>query len=434
MSEPSNEVDYEAGLRLVPRLVTKGRLQDAVRWADHLCRHRPDDPRAHNQAGLVRQNRLVPEEAAIHFRRALLLLPDAGEVWANLGNASRQAENSDGALRCFRRAAACLPNVSSIRLGIGLELLAAGDYANGLVEYEHRSDRLKTLRKYAALGVHAWDREDPRARRLLVVTEQGAGDVVQFLRFIQPMAARGAEITVACPDPLERLVRSVSGVAATAPQWRRDAPVGFDGVEALLSLPLCLGIDPRSFVAPARYITPPVPRWRVPEEGQLRVGLCWTGNLHNPHNEVRRIPFENLGPILEVPSVRFYGLQIWAGKHAAGVESGLVDLTPHVEDFADTAAMVDQMDLIITVDTSIAHIAGALGKPVWTLLARVPDWRWGRSGEATPWYPSMRLFRQTRSGEWSGVVERVVEALRGVAADHAGGLPKGRFASSVSTG
>lgn len=434
MSEPSNEVDYEAGLRMVPRLVTKGRLRDAARWADHLCRHRPDDPRAHNQAGLVRQSRRAPQEAATYFRRALVLVPDAGEVWANLGNASRQVEDSEAALRCFRRAATCLPEVSPIRLGIGLELLAAGDYANGLVEYEHRPDRLKTVRNYAALGVRAWDREDPRGRRLLVVTEQGAGDVVQFLRFIQPMAARGAEITVACPEPLERLVRSVSGVTATAQQWRYDPPVGFDGVEALLSLPLCLGIDPRSFAAPARYIAPPPPRWRVPEEGELRVGLCWTGNLRNPHNEVRQIPYETLGPLLGIPGARFYGLQIWADKRGARVGSDLVDLAPHIDDFADTAAMVDQMDLVITVDTSIAHIAGALGKPVWTMLARVPDWRWGRSGEATPWYPSMRLFRQTRSGEWSDVVERVADALREAAADHAGGHPKGRFASSVPTG
>jgi hypothetical protein len=149
---------------------------------------------------------------------------------------------------------------------------------------------------------------------------------------------------------------------------------------------------------------------------------------------MRRIPFAELARVLDVPGVAFYGLQVLIGRREIEGETRLIDLAPHIEDFGDTVAMVDQMDLVITVDTSIAHISGALGKPVWTLLARVADWRWGCVGETTPWYPTMRLFRQERQGDWAGVIDRVLAGLRQATEATGGSAVRRPFASPDPTG
>lgn len=434
VSAARKEIDYEDGLRLVRQLVAAGRFAVAVRWTDHLCRQRPKDPRAHNQAGLVRQRQGEPQEAAPHFRRAALLQPEAGEIWANLGRSLRLSAAIEPAFRCRRRAVLCQPEMPEMRLAYGFDLLTVGEYRAGFAEYEHRPDRNTGLARYEAAGLSAWDGRIRPNGRLIVVTEQGAGDVVQFLRFVEPLAKQGMRVTVACPRPLERVVRSAPGVEATAPLWPSGPLQGYDGVEMLLSLPNRLGIDLASLPAPARYISPPEGGYRVEPDGRLRVGVCWTGSTFTPLNPMRRIPFAELARVLDVPGLSFYGLQVLIGRRETYGEDRLVDLAPHIEDFSDTAAMVDQMDLVITVDTSIAHIAGALGKPVWTLLARVADWRWGRDGETTPWYPSMRLFRQDRQGDWAGVVDRVVSALRQRVEAPVGLAERRPFASPDPTG
>lgn len=432
MSAARKEIDYEDGLRLVQRLLDQRRLSAAVRWADHLRRHRPDDPRAHNQAGLVRHRQGLSAEAVLHFRRAVLLSPETGELLANLGLALRQAAKFEPALTCRRRAAICQPDQPGVRLALGLGLLAAGHYRAGFAHYEYRPDRAVGLARYAAAGLSAWDGRIRPGGRLMVVTEQGAGDVVQFLRFVQPIAARGMAVTVACPPPLQRLAGSAPGVAAVAPLWPEGRLDGFDGVEMLLSLPARLGIDRESLPAPARYLTPPPAALARLDEGPMRVGLCWTGSTFTPLNAMRRLPFAELARVLDIPGIAFHGLQVTIGLQESAGEHRLIDLAPHIEDFADTAAMVDRMDLVITVDTSIAHIAGALGTPVWTLLARVADWRWGHDGQTTPWYPSMRLFRQARPGDWGPVVDQVSMELRRLVAD--GSAPSQPFASPNPSG
>lgn len=417
MNAELKEVTYEDGLRLVQVLVGDGQLPKALKWVNRLCRHRPDDSRAHNQAGLVRQRQGRPVAAVDHFRRAAVLQPDAGELWVNLGNALRHVAAFDKALRCRRRGVLCRPDAPDMRLAFGLGLLAAGDYRRGFAEYEYRENRAWALAGWIAAGVATWDGGRRGGSRLLLVTEQGAGDVVQFLRFVQPLAAEGMVVTVACPRELQRLVGSAPGVAAVRDPEPAADFAHFDCVETLLSLPARLGTELDTVPRPRRYIEPPQAPFQVPVGRSLRVGLCWTGSTVTPLNALRRIPFTELSRILDIPGVGFYGLQVAVGQHAIAGETRLLDLSPHIDDFADTAAMVDQMDLVITVDTSVAHIAGALGKPVWTLLARVADWRWGHDGEVSAWYPSMRLFRQPRTGDWGSVVEVVAAELRRLAAE-----------------
>lgn len=434
MSAARREIDYEHGLRLVRRLIDQDRLGLAARWADQLWQHRPDDPRAHNQAGLVRQQQDRPEAAITHFRRALLLRPGAGELWANLGRSLRHATAFDRALQCRRFAVVCQPDAPDMRLGLAFDQLAAGDYRAGFAGYEHRPDRQRGLARYAAGGLAAWDGRIRPGGKLLVATEQGAGDVVQFLRFVAPLAEQGMAVTVACPASLERVVRSAPGVSATVALPSPELPADLDAVEMLLSLPARLGIDRETLPARVPYIRAPGTAHRLPGGSSLRVGLCWTGSTFTPLNKMRRIPFAELGRVLDIPGIAFHSLQVLIGKRETEGEDRLIDLDPLIEDFGDTAAMIDQMDLVITVDTSVAHLAGALGKPVWTLLARVADWRWAHDGDTTPWYPTMRLYRQTRAGDWAGVVDRVWDDLKRLAEDPEPLLARRPFASADPSG
>lgn len=411
MSSASKMVDYETGLSLLPKLLAGGQLQVAAQWADRLCSHRPDDARAHTQAGLVRHRQGHYLEAKPCLQRAAVLRPATAEIWGNLGNNARRSADFPGGLRHHRRAALCDPEVPGIRYALGVSLLSVGDVAAGFREFEHRHSRSERLAELASSGVPVWDRRLEPGLRLLVATEQGAGDAVQFLRFVRPLAERGLVVTVACPATMERLVRGVPGVAATTSHRPVDRGADFDGLELLMSLPAALGIGSAGIVAADRYIEPPGAPWTVPASDLLRVGLCWNGSPVHPRNEPRRIPFDVLRAVLSVPGVAFYSLQVGAGRAAARGHPGISDLTSHINDFADTAAMVDQMDLVITIDTSIAHIAGALGKPTWVMLPRVADWRWGENSSDTPWYRSARLFRQSQAGGWDDVVGRVVEAL-----------------------
>lgn len=425
MTPAPKEVDYEAGLRLVSKLVNKGRYEIAARWADHLCRHRPADPRAHNQAAMARQRHFGPHAAARSFQRAAVLCPEAAEIWTNFGNSLRRAGEPERALYQHHRAAACRPDDPEVRAARSLCLLTLGDYRRGFAEYEHRGERDRALRPFREAGIPDWDRRSLVGRRLLIVTEQGAGDAIQFLRFVQPLAAGGATVIVACTKQLRRLVATVPGVSAVVPRSPPPAEC-FDGVELLMSLPAALKTDFDTLPAPERYLSPPRPI-TLPESagGRLRVGLCWTGSPAHPLNEPRRIPFGELAALLAVPEVDFHSLQVGFGSSAAAGEPRIRNLAAGIDDFADTAAAIAAMDLVITIDTSVAHIAGALGKPVWTLLSRVPDWRWGVAGESTAWYPAMRLFRQSCAGRWADVVERVAAELT-AAARSVGDTDRGR--------
>jgi hypothetical protein len=251
----------------------------------------------------------------------------------------------------------------------------------------------------------------------LLHAEQGVGDAIQFLRYV-PMAverARAARVILECPSSLTRLIAQSGewGAEIIARQsWDGAGLPAFGLHLPLLSLPFALGVyEPLRMPQPylraspeARYAC----RSLLAADG-FRVGLVWAGNPRHQEDRRRSMAFEQLLPLLRVPNVHFYSLQIEPRSPADAVVS---DLAPHLTDFAETAAMVSELDLVICVDTAVAHLAGALGRPVWTLLPFVPDWRWGLEREDATWYPTMRLFRQRKAGDWEDVIRRVSEALR----------------------
>ncbi len=288
--------------------------------------------------------------------------------------------------------------------------LARGDFAKGWAGFERRPAQEHLRASRAALMERQWDGGELAGRRLFLWSEQGFGDAIQFLRFVAPLQARGADIVFDChPELLRLLRRSLPGVEVV-PRGGRVA--GFEVAAALLGLPFLQGLT-RLDEIPAQvpYLKPPgdqVAFWRRRLEplSRPRIGLVWAGRPSHPDEHLRSLAPGALAPLLDLPA-SFVSLQLGASK----VDDRLFDPTPEISDFADSAAIISQLDLVVSVDTAVAHLAGALGQPVWVLLPMVADWRWLRERETSPWYPTMRLFRQPALHDWPGAITALHDEL-----------------------
>lgn len=348
-------------------------------------------------------------DAAADYRRLLSAEPGHLKGWINLGMAERRLGDPAAAEAAYRRALALDPGSAEARWNLSHVLLGEGRWAEGFAEFEVRL-RLPAMRP-PAWPQPQWLGESLAGKRIALVAEQGAGDAIQFLRYAPRVARLAAATVVVCHPALVPLAASVPGVASAHPFEGPLPP--FDLFAPLLSLPHRLGVpDPRE--------SWPGPYLRAPETAPLelhaagsRVGLVWSGNPAFALNHERACPLAALAPLVETPGLACFSLQVGAAADEIArmpFANRLTDLAPHLGDYAATAAVVRQLDLVVSVCTSVAHVAGALGKPVFLMLADPADWRWGRFGAVTPWYPSMRLFRQERPGDWSGVVARVAAA------------------------
>jgi hypothetical protein len=252
-------------------------------------------------------------------------------------------------------------------------------------------------------------------------SEQGHGDTIMAARFVRPVIARGARVILDAPPPLQSLLAQIDGVTLTGPE---DQVPAFDLYCPLMSLPRALDVTLENLEAEGSYLRAPsahLEKWRrrLPHSGGLKVGINWAGNPTFQHDETRSVGLQRMLPLLAQPGVQFFSLQ--KDLHEGDGEilrsrPGIARLGEEIETFADTAAIISLMDLVISSDTSVVHLAGALGKPVWILLQRVPDWRWLLDREDSPWYASARLFRQTELGDWSGVIDQVSAELNVAAA------------------
>ena len=283
----------------------------------------------------------------------------------------------------------------------------------------------------AGLPGQPWQGEDPRGKTILVYHEQGLGDSIQFARYARLIATRGGRAVAVVGRPLARLFRGVPGLQHVGVAG--EAVPAFDFHASFLSLPLLLGAGPEVLGTAAPYLRLPsaMAEGAIAPDGEgLRVGLVWSGNPAHANDRYRSIPFSALAPILAVPGVSFYSLQL--GPRAVdlwqdGAPAPVVDLAPQLQDLTDTAAAMTWLDLVISVDTAAAHLAGALARPVWTLLPVGSDWRWLLGRDDSPWYPTMRLFRQTKVGDWSDPVRETAKALAALAAGSGGAsLPPGQ--------
>lgn len=402
-------IDYDRGLRMVPELISAGRLDDAKRWAKRVVQAQPMDPRAWNQLALVeaRQSRFAG--AATLSKIASIIEPGAADLMVNRGNVTRMLGRQEDALRLFRRAQTIRPDDPEIDVAVALQLLTLGDYRNGLELYERRWSRRTSLEGLAAHGVPAWDGDVGSVKRIVCVSEQGAGDAIQFVRYAETLNAAGVEVLVYCDEPLLRLLGSAKGVTRATKRFR---PGSVDAAEMIMSLPYRLGMPGNDGQGPGRYIEPPAHPYRIPRhDGRPRVGVCWAGNPNHRRDLQRSCPFADISALFEVGGIDFYSLQVGPGAEAAHGDPRIVALDDKISDFADTAGLIDQLDLVITIDSAVAHMAGAMDRPCWVLLHWMADWRWGQTGSTTVWYPSVRLQRRAMAEDWSSFMPSVAARL-----------------------
>jgi len=378
---------------------------------------RPGLAEAHLNLGvsLVAQDK-IPEATAA-FAQTIQLKPDYAEAHSNLGAALKDVGQLEPAAAALRRAIALDPQFANAHWNLGLIHLLMGYFQEGWKGYEWRLKLQENAPLVRRFSQPRWNGEELEGRTILLIAEQGFGDVIQFIRYAPLVARRGAKVLVWAQPPLRRLLQRVEGVEQVVCEG--DALPAFDLQCPLLSLPGIFGTTLANIPADGPYVHPDpasVARWTMRLaacDRRRRIGLVWAGGQNHKRDRIRSISPLLFSPLANVKDVRFFSLQ----KTDAG---GPVDLLPKVAmtdwsaelcDFAETAALIANLDLVITVDTAVAHLAGAMGKPVWVLLPFILDWRWMLDRGDSPWYPTMRLFRQRSRGDWSGVVERVATAL-----------------------
>ncbi|MBM3097327.1 glycosyltransferase family protein [Gluconobacter cerinus] len=361
-------------------------------------------------------------EAALGFAQsALKMQPDDGNALNNAGHILQCLNRSAEALQFYDAALQRSPDHPVIRFGRATALLKSGDFLLGWQEYESRWLSSRTVR--ADIDAPVWEGESLKGCTILVHHEQGYGDTLHFIRLMPILAQRGAEVVVQVPVPLVRLMQRVAGVSRVVSVL--DPADCFDYHCPMMSLPVRLGLT-AEFVGQFPYLsvseedmTTQGGKLSAQVQGSCQppdfiVGLVWSGDPR-PHDlratqtdRRRSMSLETLRPLFSVKGVRFVSFQMGAARHQVA-ETGLplVDGTENILDFADTAARLSAVDLLITVDTSMAHLAGGLGKPVWMLSRSDACWRWGDAGTQTAWYPDMRIFRQPVAGDWGSVVDDV---------------------------
>jgi tetratricopeptide (TPR) repeat protein len=378
---------------------------------------RPKFYEAHNNLGAVLLKAGDAAGAHASFERALALKPDEPEAHHNLSRALADLGRYDEALASCRRATAADPAHAQANFSEAVLLLVQGRLREGFEKYEWRW-KLGTLvpRNFP---VPLWNGEDLAGRTILLHGEQGYGDAIHGLRYVPLVAARGARVVLEVPPPLTRLAARLPGVAELVAGGQ--ALPRFDLVCPLLSLPRAFATTLETIPAEVPYLSAEpeaIAQWRQSLDGRgFKVGIAWAGSPLHRSDAQRSIDIETLEPLLRIDGVRWFSLQV--GEHAADLTrlapGRVTDLAPRLTDFAETAAAIANLDLVITVDTALAHLAGATARPAWVMLRRPPDWRWMLDRDDSPWYPTLRLFRQRERGDWDEVIRRMGAALAGVA-------------------
>lgn len=383
---------------------------EALTIYDQVLTASPHNVAAWNNRGttLLEMGRF--EEAAASFYRALELAPNLHDARIALATCCQALGRVEEALAACNTVLSAAPEHAEAHWNRGLLLLLKGNYPEGWQEYEWRWLKRNFTSSLRDFPQPLWRGEALAGRTILIHAEQGFGDTLQFCRYVPLVAARGVRIVFECHPPLLELMKSLAGDVRVI-SMGQPLP-DFDLHIPLMSLPLILGTTLDNIPAAAPYLAPPEVRslfWhgQIADGDFLKVGLCWAGKGYPDPR--RSCPVELLTLLANVGTVSWYSLQKgWERT----LPFPMTDLTTHLHDFADTAALISQLDLVITIDTSVAHLAGALGKPTWVMLTHAPDWRWLLDREDSPWYPSARLFRQDEPGAWEYVIRRVGHSLK----------------------
>lgn len=409
----------EAHVNLGDALRELGRLVEAEAALREAARLRPDMAQAHLSLALVLLDRDRLEAAEASCREALRLDARLNAAHQALGMICMQRGQNEEAVACYQRSLSLAPNDPAVHRNLAIALLRLGRYEQGWAEFEWRLQCPEAANRN--LSQPLWDGSPLAGQTILLHAEQGLGDTLQFVRYAPLVQRRGGRVLLACQRVLLPLLRRAAGIdelmalGDVAPPFHVQAP--------LLSLPRIFGTTLEAVPAPATYLEADaglVEQWgrELACVAGFKVGIAWQGSPYYRFDRHRSIPLEEFAPLAQVPGVRLIGLQKgFGGEQVAALDGRfeLVDLGPRLDEtsgpFLDTAAVVKNLDLIVTSDTALAHLAGALGAPVWLATPLAPDWRWLSEGDRSPWYPTMRLFRQRRRGDWRAVFHSMAAAL-----------------------
>lgn len=453
-----NPADADAAYKAGVLLKEQGRLDEALVYLDRGAQAQPDHAPIFATRGFVRAGLKRYEQAIGDYEQAIRLDPAHAQACSNLGNALRALGRPEEALSWYDRSLALKPDIGgatnralvlmelgrfreadeAYRFAMGIDprnpsllwnlalfQLLLGDFEAGWRGREARWEIPVFADAYPSIATPMWSGQEPVAGKTIAVFQtEGVGDVLHLVRYVPMLAAQGARIILVVDQELCPLLSRLSGVSHCLPRTKATTVPPFDLHIALDSLPFAFGTRPDS-IPPGKNYLPPldaqlVQAWenRLGRREKLRVGLVWSGNPIHGNDRNRSMPLRLLSALLDVDAL-FVSLQKNPRPEDAATlrERGeIIDHTSLLTNFADTAALVSCLDLVITVDTSVAHLAGALGRPTWILLPYVPDWRWLLRREDSPWYPTVRLFRQTEPREYASVVERARADLTTMAA------------------
>lgn len=415
----------------------QGRSAEAMDSYRHALQADPDYAEAYNNLGIVLKDHEQFVEAIRHFERALRLDPDFAEAHYNLANSLRDEGRCAEALAGYRRAIQLKPDYAEAHWNMSLALLLNGDFIEGWKGYKwRRNAQLKVIIDRHCSSKPRWDGGSFKGQRLFVHYEQGLGDNIQFVRYLPMIKARGGTVIFETLRPLMGLLQGFPGIDELVEYRVDEKPsVDFDVYASLLDMPHVFGTTLETIPAPVPYIhaAPAKVRcWRNVLAGpDLKVGIVWAGSSVHGNDRYRSCKLECFAPLTKISGVRLYGLQ--KGDAVARMDELAetmpgINLSKNLVDFTDTAAAIENLDLVISVDTSVLHLAGAMGKPTWALLPFAPEWRWMLNRQDSPWYPTMKLFRQDAWNGWESVFRRVAEELHIIAKKHqvqAGGLRNG---------
>ena len=422
---PEAEAHYRRAISLKPDhakahnnlgavLQMQGQLQAAVDSYRRALELDPSLPQANQNVASILRDDNAAAKAIAGFQRLLQENPRDAQAHTDLANVYRELGRHREAIASYGRAIACDPELPEAHFARGIELLLCGEYEQGWREYEWRW-RVKAFSSpMRALREPVWKGERMAGGTILLHAEQGFGDTVQLVRYAALVAERCKAVIVECQPQLKRLLAATPGV--TSVHAPGEPLPRFDAHVPMMSLPGVFGTTLQTVPWTGAYVRAPSnAASRLVSSHGPNIGLVWAGEPRQGDDRKRSLTLELLAPLTDIPGATFYSLQKGAGAaQAASPPPGMrfVDLAPRIHDFADTAGFIAQLDLVITVDTSVANLAGAMAAPTWVLLSTVPDWRYQLEGDTTPWYPTMRLFRQEKDGDWAGVIARAAQALR----------------------
>lgn len=406
-------------LNVSVRLNKQGQYVQAEAVLRKVLQTSPDSYAALSNLGLVLTSQERFDEAMEYLRRAVNIRPETPNAHLNIANVlMRQGRRQEG-MDTYDAILKIHPDLPSALFNRSLTLLRWGRLEQGWKDYAQRWrwPEFDSCFLHDRFTFPSWTGQELHGQRICIHYEQGIGDVIQFARYLPMVARRGGRVIVEVHDPLVRLMKRVQGVEESVRYSKKPPEV--PAFAAIMDLPGIFGTTLENIPADVPYIEPypeDVAVWkqRLEGESRLRVGVVWAGNAHNPVNAHRSMNIEALRPLLQLEGAAFYSLQVGGSEDIQRLgqdASRLRDLSEHLKDFADTAAAISQLDLVIAVDTAVVHLAGAMNKPVWLLLYYQGDWRWLEDRSDSPWYPSLRIFRQAHKDDWTEIVAQAADAL-----------------------